>query len=93
MWQRSQGRKVLGELEELSDTPVAGQRGRWLQMRWGRASPRARVRHSDASLTAVEVAGVKKGFFLSITRGWIGRCKRTSDSAASDGLGISFNIF
>ena len=62
-------------------------------MRWGRASPRARVRHPDATLTAVEAAGVKKGFFLSITSEWIGRCKRASDSAASDGFGVSFNIF
>lgn len=29
MWQRSQGRNVPRDLEEPSDTPAAGQRGRW----------------------------------------------------------------
>lgn len=41
MWQRSQGRKVIGELEEPPETAVAGLRGgesgkeggRWRQMR------------------------------------------------------------
>ena len=72
---------------------VAGQSGNGHQMRQGRASPKARVRLLGAILTAMEVAGVNKGFFLHETREWTGRCKRTLDSAASGGFGLSFRIF
>ena len=73
--------------------PVAGQRGNGRQMRQGRASPKARVRLLGAILTAMEVAGINKGFFLHETREWTGRCKRTLDSAASGGFGLSFGLF
>lgn len=69
-------RKLPSELEELSETPVAGRRGRWHQMRQ-EGHPGTRVGHSDATLTATEAAGVSKGSFLSITGDWMGRCKTT----------------
>lgn len=85
--------KCSVSLRSCHTNPVAGQRGDGRQMRQGRASPKARVRLLGAILTAMEVAGVNKGFFLRETREWTGRCKRTLDSAASVGFGLSFSIF
>lgn len=85
--------KCSVSLRRCHANPVAGQRGNGHQTRQGRASPKARVRLLGAILTAMEAVGINKGFFLHETREWTGRRKRTLDSAASGGFGLSFSIF
>lgn len=84
MWERSQSRKVLSELEELSHKPCGWTEGKWAPNETGEGQPQGR---------STEVAGVNKGFFPCETRPWTGRCKGTLESAASGSLALVLVFF